>query len=160
MSSRLDKNQVGLAGEFYVLAQLSARGFVGTLTLGNTKGVDILVTNQSADKLYKVEVKTTLNKPRVEKLFSDKANYHWTMSRKHEEIAESNLIYCFVYIESVEQLPIFFLVPSQEVAEYVKWQHEYWLSTREKAVKDSDMRKFRIAIDDPNQFRDNWEIFS
>ena len=46
MSSKLNKNQVGLAGEYYVLAQLSARGLIGTLTLGNTKGVDILVTNQ------------------------------------------------------------------------------------------------------------------
>jgi len=159
MSSRLDKNQVGLAGEFYVLAQLSARGFIGTLTLGNTKGVDILVTKQSSEKLYKVEVKTTLNQPKIEKLFSKNANYNWTMSRKHEEIIESNLIYCFVYIQCLEQLPIFFLVPSQKVAKYVKWQHEYWLSTRMRAVKDTNMRKFRIPIDDPDNFRDNWEIF-
>ena len=29
----------GLAGEFYVLAQLNARGYDASLTLGNTKGV-------------------------------------------------------------------------------------------------------------------------
>ena len=43
--AELEKTQIGLAGEYYVLAQLSARGFIATLTLGNTKGVDILVTN-------------------------------------------------------------------------------------------------------------------
>ena len=47
----LDKTQIGLTGEYYVLAQLSARGFIATLTLGNTKGVDILVTNQDINKL-------------------------------------------------------------------------------------------------------------
>jgi hypothetical protein len=35
--------QIGLAGEYYVLAQLAQRGLVGALTLGHTKGVDILV---------------------------------------------------------------------------------------------------------------------
>ena len=53
----LDKSQIGLAGEYYVLAQLTARGFIATLTLGNTKGIDILVTNQEINKLFKVEVK-------------------------------------------------------------------------------------------------------
>ena len=98
--------------------------------------------------------------PRVEKLFSKKASYHWTMAKKHEEIVDTNLIYCFVYIENVNQLPLFFLVPSNRVARYVKQQHEYWLSTRTKSVKDTSMRKFRIEVDDPDNYRDNWEIFN
>ena len=76
---KLDKTQIGLTGEYYVLAQLSARGFVATLTLGNTKGVDILVTNQEINKLFKVEVKTSTNKPSNAKHFSKKKTYHWTM---------------------------------------------------------------------------------
>ena len=40
----MDNSQTGLAGEFYTLAQLTQRGYIATLTLGNTKGVDILVT--------------------------------------------------------------------------------------------------------------------
>ncbi len=32
----LDKTQIGLAGEYYVLAQLSARGFIPTLMIINT----------------------------------------------------------------------------------------------------------------------------
>ena len=47
-----------MAGEFYVLAQLTARGFNASLTLGNTKGVDILVMNENNNIGYKVEVKT------------------------------------------------------------------------------------------------------
>ena len=34
-----------LAGEFLVLGELALRGLDGTLTLGHTKGVDILVHN-------------------------------------------------------------------------------------------------------------------
>jgi hypothetical protein len=42
--SAISKNQVSLAGEFAVLSQLALRGFDANMTLGNTKGVDILVS--------------------------------------------------------------------------------------------------------------------
>jgi len=50
-------------------------------------------------------------------------------------------------------------VSSKEVAEYVKWEHEYLLSTRSKKVQGTTIRQFRIEIDDPNNYKDNWEIF-
>lgn len=40
-----DKSLVGLADEYHVLAQLAERGIVGALTLGYTKGIDILAHN-------------------------------------------------------------------------------------------------------------------
>jgi len=155
----LDKTQIGLTGEYYVLAQLSAIGLIATLTLGNTKGIDILVTNQDINKLFKVEVKTTTKPPKNEKLFSEKPTYQWTMGKKHETIKDRNLIYCFVYIKEIDKLPFFFLVPSIKVAKYVKWQHEYWLSTRTKKVKETTMRRFRIEIDDPDNYQNKWDIF-
>jgi len=51
--------QTGLAGEYHVLAQLAERGYVGALTLGHTKGVDILVTNPRSGDMRHVEVKTS-----------------------------------------------------------------------------------------------------
>lgn len=157
---KLDKTQIGLAGEYYVLAQLTARGMIATLTLSNTKGVDILVTNQEINKLFKVEVKTTNSKPGYDRLFSEKPVYHWALSKKHETITDKNLIYCFVIIESMDKLPLFFLVPGKDVAEYVKWQHQYWLTARNFKVKDNPMRRFRIEIDDPKNYQSNWEIFN
>ena len=50
----MDITQKGLAGEFYALAQLTARGYNASLTLGNTKGVDILVMNKN-NVGYKVD---------------------------------------------------------------------------------------------------------
>lgn len=155
----LDKTQIGLAGEYYVLAQLTARGYIATLTLGNTKGVDIFVTNQQVNKLFKVEVKTTTNSHKIEKLFSDKPAYHWTMGKKHENMNDDNLIFCFVLIIGVEKMPNFYLVPSIVVAKYVKWQHELWLSTRASAPNETSMRKFRIEVEDPNKYLNNLSIF-
>ena len=156
-------SQKGLVGEFYVLAQLNARGYNASLTLGNTKSVDILVINNKTNKGFKVEVKTTTNKPMKEKLFAkwhnDNICYNWILSKKNETYIEDNLIYCFVHISELNVMPEFFLVHSKDVADYVKSQHKYYLSTRKNKVSDSSMRKFRIEINDPNNYKNNWLIF-
>ena len=159
----MELNSKALAGEFFVLAQLNLRGYDASLTLGNTKGVDIIVMNNETNKGYKVEVKTTTNKPSKSKLFMDWHNnnpcFNWIMSKKNETIIADNLIYCFVHISDIQSMPKFFLVPSKEVAEYVKSQHEYWLSTRKSLKSDSSLRKFRIEVNDPNNYENNWALF-
>ena len=152
----MDKGLTGLIGEYYVLAQLSQQGLVATMTLSNTKGVDILVTNQEINKLFKIEVKTTTMKPSRERLFGEKPFYTWTTTEKHEKIKDKNLFYVFVALQGADKLPKFFVVERKKVAEYVKWQHEYWLKTRKKKVKNTTRRKFRIPIDDPEKLENNW----
>jgi hypothetical protein len=155
----MDHTQIGLAGEYYVLAQLTQRDLVATLTLSNTKAVDILVANQDLNKFYKVEVKTMLKKPGYSRLFGDTKFWSWPMNEKHEDRIDDNLYYCFVALQGTDSLPKFFIVPSIDVAIYVKKQHEYWLSTRKNQVKETSMRQFRIPIDDPKGYENNWQVF-
>jgi hypothetical protein len=156
----MDNTQIGLAGEFYVLAQLVQRGLVASLTLANTKGVDILVSNARLNQLFKIEVKTTDRGPRHESLFSNEPCYGWPMSAKHEHVVDANLFYCFVALRGVEHLPRFFIVPSGYVATYVREQHAYWLRTRQRAVADTAMRRFRIQTSDPLGFENNWAVLA
>jgi len=156
----MDRTQIGLAGEFYVLAQLVQRNLIATFTLANTKGVDILVSNSELNRLFKIEVKTTGNNPHRELLFLDEPCYHWAMTAKHETLADLNLFYCFVALRGFTQLPKFFIVPSFYVAMYVREQHLYWLRTRQKPVTNTTMRRFRIPISDPLGFENNWGIFA
>ena len=155
----MDHTQIGLAGEYYVLAQLTQHNLIATLTLSNTKAVDILVANQELNKFYKVEVKTTQKKPGHSKLFGDSKFWAWPMNEKHEERIDENLYYCFVALQGTESLPKFFVVPSVDVATYVRVQHELWLSTRTNKVKETSMRQFRIPIDDPKRYENNWQVF-
>ena len=106
---KIDNSKVGITGEFYVLAQLTQRGFVATLTFGNTKKIDILVANEKINKIFKVEVKTSNRKLGRDLLFSPDPIYKWAMQDKHETIIDNNLIYCFVQINSDDSLPEFFL---------------------------------------------------
>ncbi len=135
---------------------LFRQGYVPALTLGNTKGVDILLYNPENEKQFKIEVKTSRQK-KNEILFG--RSYAWMMKSKHEVIADPNLIYCFVFIPKENlQHPQTFFVPSDVVAKYVKWEHKYYLENRIKS-KDTEIRTYRILLDEANKWENNMSLF-
>ena len=153
MKDIIQKNSISIAGEFAVLSQLTLRGFDANMTLGNTKGVDILVSDPKTGDTFKIEVKTTYsNKASSSKLFGNTMN--WIMSEKHENIIDPKLYYCFVNIEKRTNIFRFFIVSSRIVADYVKKQHLHWLKSRNVDPKDSSntMRQFRVALNKEDLF--------
>lgn len=130
-----------LAREFAVLSQLALRGIDANMTLGHTKGVDILASDQSTGKMFKIEVKTSLaSKPSHSKLFGH--GFTWIMGDKHEAISDLHLFYCFVNIEKEANSFRFFIVPSQLVTMYVarvRVHHtaplQFWLLTSFSSVQ-------------------------
>ena len=162
---KISKNSIALAGEFLVLSRLSLKDYVATLTLGHTKGVDILLTNPKTGKLFKLEVKTTTNGNTKTKHYG--TNIEWQMDIKHETIIDKNLFYCFVQLEKgMPDNPRFFIVPSETVAKAVKEDDEYYFSYEHKRpVKHTNMRLFRISANDESrglpatEYEDKWSYF-
>jgi hypothetical protein len=149
--NELDHNAVSLAGEFAVLSQLVLRGFDANMTLGHTKGVDILVSDPKNNRMFKIEVKTGYGgKPSSSRLFGNTIS--WMMSEKHESIVDDNLFYCFVHIEKTTNVYRFFIVPSRLVARYVKNQHQYWLRTV-PGVENTIIRQFRIGVGNKKEYK-------
>ena len=52
----------GVAGEYFVAAELSRRGWIASISLRNTRGIDILVTNQEASRSITIQCKTSQKK--------------------------------------------------------------------------------------------------
>lgn len=164
----LNKNSVSLAGEFAVLSQLSLRGFDANMTLGHTKGVDILVSNPSTGKMFKIEVKTSVNnKPLHSKIWGYR--YEWIMNEKSEATKDPNLFYCFVNINTENNANSFnfYIVPSEVVAKYTSESHRFWKSQGNH--KDTSMRKFALALEVYNSpvetplakdYENRWEFFN
>jgi len=166
---KITSNSVSLAGEFAVLSQLALRGFDANMTLGHTKGVDILVSNPISHQMYQLEVKTNFensrNQPSESKLFG-KSVSGWIMNKKQETIIAPNLFYCFVNISKTTSAFKFYIVPSAVVAQYIKESHTYWLRA-DKKHRDSDMRQFRMGIKGEKyliptataeQYENNWDF--
>ena len=130
MQANINSNSVSLAGEFAVLSQLALHGYDANMTLGHTKGVDILVSNPNTGRMMKLEVKTNFRSSRSgggnSKLFGGFLSA-WMMNEKHEEMRDPTLFYCFVNISEDTKLFRYFIVPSPIVADYVSRQHQLWL---------------------------------
>ena len=176
---RITKNSVALAGEFATLSQLALHGYDASMTLGNTKNIDILVFDPRTNKTYQIEVKTNLEsrKGRTNSKFFGKFVTSWQMNKKHEDIVNPQLFYCFVHINtnranSPKDTFRYFIVPSDVVAEYVQKEHHAWLEA-DPSHRTSERRTFRIGVTkDGNiksrvppaplaqDYEDKWELLS
>jgi hypothetical protein len=56
---RISSILCGVAGEYFVAAELSRRGYIASITLRNTRGVDVLASNQDATRSVGIQVKTS-----------------------------------------------------------------------------------------------------
>lgn len=48
--SGLETTLVGFAGEYFVAAELSLRGYLASITLRNSRGIDIIASSSDASK--------------------------------------------------------------------------------------------------------------
>ena len=135
----------GISGEYFVAAELSRRGYIASITLRNSRGVDILASNQVMTKTVSIQVKTTRKKQK-----------DWILNKKAEDIKSRNHFYVFVNLGDDSKRPEFHIVPSREVAKFISKFHKSWLGTRGKGGrkhKDNSMRKFQ---DLSSKYRDKW----
>lgn len=77
---KLSSILTGVSGEYFVATELSRRGFLCSITLKNTRGIDILVANEEATKNIGIQVKTNQR---------DKTT--WLLNEKSENFYSKNL---------------------------------------------------------------------
>ena len=139
----------GVAGEYLVAAELSRRGYIASITLRNTRGIDILASNADATRSVGIQVKTNQGSLRS-----------WLLNEKverkvHGELA-GNLFFVFVCLNKGEA-PTFHIVPRNEVARYCRKRHQRWLTKpgrKGQAHKDNPLRRFD---DHEGRYLGKWE---
>ncbi len=137
----------GVAGEYFVAAELSRRGYLASITLRNTKGVDILCSNSDASKNIGIQVKTNRRSTR-----------DWVLNKKAEDYFADNLFYVFVNLNNGESQPDYFIVPSGVVAAHTKETNITWLNTPGRGGRahvESTMRKFS---DLKEEYLNRWDL--
>ena len=137
----------GVAGEYFVAGELSKRGYIASITLRNTKGIDVLASNADATKTVGIQVKTRQGR-----------GLSWVLGEKAENYHSPGLFYIFVNLKGLEERPEFFIVPSKTVATFVKKNHKEWLSTpgqHEQKHNDTTMRNFH---DEAEEYLERWDL--
>jgi hypothetical protein len=137
----------GVAGEYFVAAELSRRGFIASISLRNTRGVDILATNQSGSRSITIQCKT-----------SQKRQKGWLLNEKSENFVSDNHFYVFVSLGKVGERPQYHVVPSRAVAEQLKTDHRKWLSTPGKGGRKRVDNPVRVFNDTNNKYLEQWDL--
>ncbi len=148
-SEKLPNTLTGIAGEYFVAAELSRRGFMASITLRNNDSVDIHASKLSNNKIFSIQVKT-----------NQSGNRDWILSKKAEKKFSENFFYIFVSLKGETERPEFFIVPSIKVAEYVTSNHANWLAVPGKKGQvhnDSLVRKFS---DRKCEYLEKWGLLS
>ena len=137
---------VGVVGEYLVAGELSRRGWIASLTLRNTRGVDILITDEALNRSLGLQVKTTHgSKPK------------WMLSKKAERISDPSVFYAFVMLMG-GGAPHYHLVPSSVVAEYTERTHREWLATPGRGGRPHKDQPIRMFADSAAEYLDRWDL--
>lgn len=137
----------GVAGEYFVAAELSRRGHIASISLRNTRGIDILATNENASRSITIQCKT-----------NQLGLKNWVLNEKSERYHAENHYYVFVALGAPDQRPSYHIVPSEAVAKHATTFHQQWLDTPGRKGQqhvDNSMRKFNDANDD---YLERWDL--
>ena len=132
--SRADGHKTGLAGEFFVAAELLKRGLQTSLTLGNAKAIDLFAVNDKGTQ-FTIQVKAV------------RSRNHFPLDPNR---IASKCIYVFVVLNKLGTPPDYYIVPGVDFhsrpEKFGKWFHGY--------------EKFPgVHPNDLPDYKDNWEIF-
>lgn len=143
--------RIGVAGEYFVMAELTRRGYVASLTSKNTKAIDLLVSDKNGRQLVAIQVKACDNLKQQK----------WKMSNSVESNDTSNLYYVFVNMNGGNE-PSYYVVPSRYVAYRVRKDYEEWLNAPGKKGhirKETTMRTFEFVDEEEQmQYKDAWYL--
>ena len=149
----MKKGIIGVAGEYFVAAELSQMGIVATLTLKNTPSVDILATNLDSGEFANIQVKT----------MSPENNSGWRLSEKDErESTIKNYYYILANLKGSGNIPEYYIFPQDILAKLLYNDHRNWLAGK-PTRKDNPMRVFDPYVNKKHEifgerYRNNWNI--
>ena len=137
----------GVAGEYFVAAELSRRGHIASVSLRNTRGIDILATNQKASRSITIQCKT-----------NQLARKSWMLNEKSESFISDDHFYVFVALGGIMERASYHIVPSRVVSEHVSKSHRNWLRTPGRAGRKHVDNSMRIFSDLDGEYLEKWDL--
>lgn len=145
--SRIPSLLAGVAGEYFVAAELSRRRHIASISLRNTRGIDVLATNADASRSVTIQCKT-----------NQLSETSWVLNEKCESFASETHFYVFVVLGGLLERPRYHVVPSAVVAKHTRDGHRDWLNApgrHGRAHVDGPIRKFD---DSANEYLERWDV--
>jgi hypothetical protein len=127
---RVDGQITGLAGEFFVAAELLKRGLQTSVTFGHAKQIDLFAYNSQTRTSFNIQVKALRGK-----------NYFLI---KHANI-DAKQIYVFVLLNKRDAAVQYFIVPGSLLANEPQRFGKYFQDTKMPAIHPKLLKEFEGA---------------
>jgi hypothetical protein len=137
----------GVAGEYFVAAELSRLGYIASISLRNTRGIDILATNQGGSRSVTLQCKT-----------SQRPQKRWVLNEKSQDFVSRTHFYVFVLLSAVGERPRYHIVPSRDVANRLKADHKKWITTPGKGGRKHVDNAVRVFTDEEDRYLERWDL--
>lgn len=144
---KLSKGLTGIAGEYFVAAELSRRGIMASITLRNNDSIDIHASTGDGKHLVAIQVKT-----------NQYGNRRWALGVKSEITKADNLYYVFVSLKGEYERAEYFIVPSVVVSRRIKTRYAKWLKTPGKNGQPHNDNNIRNFSDPEGEFLERWDL--
>jgi hypothetical protein len=117
MADKRDTGLTGAAGEYFVAAELSLRGWLATVTIKNAPLIDVLAQKPRQGTAVAIQTKTASH-----------GNQFLLNAKCEVPSTAPNQWYVFVKLPKESTRPSFYIIPRNVVAGAVYAQHQEWLS--------------------------------
>ena len=143
MSRQARKHSIGLAGEFFVAAELLRRGVMASVTYGNAKRADVIAVSPSTSAAAVLEVKSTSQKK-------------WVIGNHVPEPTDN--LWVLVHLPADESSPRYFVATAQELHAILAPQDiEYRRRFRERNGKEfSGIGVVSIRLKEVELYEGEW----
>ena len=145
-----DKSHRRDAAQYFTAAELCRRGIVAVITLGNCPNTDILCSNKEGNLFVHIQVKTFVP-----------GNKTCSVGQKAEHDYGDNFFWVLAGIMEPDQegSDVYYIIPSKEMAKYVKAAHSKWENTPgKKGQKHNETTMRTIALPPFVDKYSNWDI--
>jgi hypothetical protein len=138
---------IGAAGEYYVAAELSRRGWLATVTIKNAPGTDVLAQRVHTGAVVAIQTKT-----------ASRGNNFWVDKKCEVPARAMNEWYVLVDLRADGDRPKFYVIPRNIIAGATYAQHVEWLQRpREgRSVKDTTQRSLHAKY--LTGYEDRWDL--
>jgi hypothetical protein len=148
----LDAGLCGVAGEYFVAAELSRRGCLASITLRNSRGVDILACRSDGTNPIAIQVKT-----------NQRGVAEWILNQKveagTEATSDEKFFFVLVNLPPDGAPPTYYIISRPELARLSREGHQSWLATPGRGGKphspNNSIRKFK---DVEGKYLGRWDL--
>jgi hypothetical protein len=137
----------GAAGEYYVAAELSRRGWAASITPKGVQRNDVLAQHVDTQAVVAIQVKMWAR------------GSGFTLGPANERPSSAtNEWYALVRLSEEHERLAFYLVPRNTVAAYLYVDHRIWLATPgRKGQPHKDSKRRTVRPEDIEPYRESWD---